>query len=1228
MTTPFARCRQFEILVLRCLVWLMPMFAGAQVIVVAHYDFENGLADSTGSQPPLVLQGNATWEQGRLRFEALADKATVNIPNSLLYTSSTAALELDAWIRTDAMLGYGISAATVLGMYNGWNAMLQFTQDKWSASPRALIGQAREPAAAALITPYWDHGISHHLQLVLDATHASLWIDGRLVGKTTATGDLPCWNRTGTSALSMGQFKGVIEELTIKRHLAPPEYADQTDTFSITSSVIESGNQLVVCWNSRPGTQYTVETSPDLVNWTSHPSSVMTASSLRSEVALELPPGQPKLFARVRLGNAFDGQGPLLVSHVDNQPLTGSTTTLKWMPNGTVDEFIVKAGSTLGGAQYFQSPTLPSSSVEFPIEGLPARGETVHITLRYRKGVSWYEKRLTLQAMRSDDLPTEREGLFPIARPLYAGIDQILVLSNRWIIAAVADTQQVAARINTLSGGQFQAQIDSWNRGSPAGNSPSWGAWTALPQIRDTYIAQARTELDETRYTRPDFYALSSPDDARYATATEPLRATQYYVGLNDAETPGMHNLHYAHYCYLEMPAPMESGRHYTVTLDDGKTATFLYDEQRTISRAIKVNQAGYLPDSTKRYAYIGAAVHGMGPLPLQHASTFSVINVATGEVALTGPVTLREANPRFSVKPGSSDNPTTRPLMLGEDLYQIDLNGLTATGNFFISVPGVGRSWTFRHAADAYGEAFYIAARGMYHQRASLAYQMPFTPWQRKKAHTDPIYESALVCFGFGDFDEPSNYQRFDIVGATTDLSRATTNVCGGWYDAADWDRNLRHYTNIFDMLYAYEIAPAKFSDGAMNIPESGNGIPDLLDEAEYGLEVWTRSMTSSGGVSGMVETWTHPSMTDATAAYSYSVRTRWSSLLYAAAAAQLAELLAPIHPDKSAFYRERAELAFSFGNQSSSSLRSITIPAKTNRGSGTPYSYNWTETDEMIRPYQLHARLRLYYLTGNNDYLDNIDNYLVGAIPWQWPNTLKDGVPWFYFPVAHRGAGIFSQATIDTWRAKFIDGASGLAAQLEGMPYRHTWPRYQDYWMAWGESNMANRGRVLLQAYALTQNPVFRDTALANLDYMFGSNAMGMSWTTGIGFTYPAVLQHEVSDTDGIDDPVPGLSVYGIDGGPMHHTLRNNVWSSPSNAANSSQQVFFADPGAPFYRRWTPHPTANTGQCEFTVHETMSAVLFNCAMLLPDGWQPSAALKNRKPRHKDSLFGYWLLP
>jgi endoglucanase len=34
-------------------------------------------------------------------------------------------------------------------------------------------------------------------------------------------------------------------------------------------------------------------------------------------------------------------------------------------------------------------------------------------------------------------------------------------------------------------------------------------------------------------------------------------------------------------------------------------------------------------------------------------------------------------------------------------------------------------------------------------------------------------------------------------------------------------------------ELLFAFEMAPRNFRDGELNIPESGNGVPDVLDEA-----------------------------------------------------------------------------------------------------------------------------------------------------------------------------------------------------------------------------------------------------------------------------------------------------------------------------------------------------------------------------------------------------------
>src|SRR5690606_12794187 len=96
------------------------------------------------------------------------------------------------------------------------------------------------------------------------------------------------------------------------------------------------------------------------------------------------------------------------------------------------------------------------------------------------------------------------------------------------------------------------------------------------------------------------------------------------------------------------------------------------------------------------------------------------------------------------------------------------------------------------------------------------------------------------------------------------------------------------------------------------------------------------------------------------------------------------------------------------------------------------------------------------------------------------------------------------------------------------------------------WGANMMMNFNRSLMIAHQLTGDAKYRDAALANTDFMLGANPMGMSWTTGMGFVYPIDIQHSMSENDGIVDPVPGITLYGITGGPIYHQFRNTVWVS----------------------------------------------------------------------------------
>lgn len=810
--------------------------------------------------------------------------------------------------------------------------------------------------------------------------------------------------------------------------------------------------------------------------------------------------------------------------------------------------------------------------------------------------------------------------------PEYDGVEQLLVLSDRWVIVVTSTIGQVLEEIDALSHGQLKRASAAWDE-SQAGDRLDWHAKRSAELLRNTYIAEAREKAGERALKLPASYVISSVDDTRYETPQNPTQVGYVLVGLGAGEQAGAPPVDYAHYSYLEFPEPMQSGHAYTVVVRDTKRVTFLYDEDQTVSRAIKVNQVGYLPDAPRKYAYLGAHIYGVGAMDFGIYDRFEVVNAADGSVALSGTLQLRDRHSRIVPERRRAGDKSIPPYINGEDVYEMDLTPLETTGDFYIRIPGVGRSWPFRHGPDAYGPVFYTAARGLYHQRCGIAYEAPYTLWKRHKCHTAPVYESDQISFGYGEFGKPEDYNVFDVVGGSMDRTRKTEDVWGGWHDAADWDRRNEHYSVIFDLLYAYEIAPENFVDGQLNLPESGNGIPDILDEAAYGLEVWAKSMTPEGGASGYVETYTHPTM-DQDIDYAFARRTRWDSLLFAAAAAQLAGHVKPFDQAAAERWEVLALRAYGYGNDPSNSLGKISIPAKSNRGEGAAYTVAWEEKDEYVAPFLLHARVRLYRLTGDESYLEGVGKTIQSTPePYDWPYTMKDYSPWLYFSMVH---GIESFLP-DFQRKKVVQSyliqpAEKLVALLEKIPYRRTWKRDQDAFMGFGNTDMTTAGRVLLIAYALTGEEKYREAAILNFDFMLGGNPMGMSWTTGIGYTYPVNIQHEVSAEDGIADPVPGITIYGVTGG-MYRALKETVWQSPGGEGAPGPVVFDA-PDVPLWRRWSCHPTLNVGQCEFTIQETMSSTIFCSALLLPSGWQPSAELKAKGPTPAASLFGLWYLP
>ncbi len=839
----------------------------------------------------------------------------------------------------------------------------------------------------------------------------------------------------------------------------------------------------------------------------------------------------------------------------------------------------------------------------------------------------------------AEPVPPFRWAGQELPQPALRGVDALAVINASRVAIGLDTSALLVAELDRASNGEYRRLLATWQAGKTAARPP-WEQRKRMFDMRDAGAAAAREAIGERKLGEAATFTISSSDDPAYAGGKAAAAARLMIIGLDGGENEGLLPVRYGIWSYLDLPTPMQPGKSYEIRLGGpfaGRSAGLTWNLDTCVSRAIKIDQVGYALGSTAPFAYLGWWIPGLGAVDFGELPAWEAVDAASGAVVAQGAARLRDAASRFLPTKDAPDQ-DKRPHITGEKVYEIDLSGIRAPGSYYLRVAGVGRSWPFRVAADVYGEAFYIAMRGLYHQRGSFALEQPWTAWTRPRLHTQPVFESQLPPYGVGALGQPRGFERFDVVGGSLDRTRSTADVVGGWYDAADWDRGFAHYTVSFDLCWLYDQRPAAFTDRQLNIPESGNGIPDLLDEAEFGLRVWLRSQTAAGAVAGWVEARTHPSGTDERYPYAYSLRTRWSTLGFAAAASWLARQLQPFDAKLSATYLAAARKAFTWGIDPANSLGEVQIQARKRRGDGDPYTIAWNEREEQWRPYELLARQHLFLATGEEAYLSGLAELAAKApVPYAHPWSNKDHSVRFseLLAVGSAPPGIPAErlAQLRTsipaelaqrFATQILAPADALAGLCDTMPYRMTWPKQQDYWMGWGASSLHNHNRALLSAASLRPADAYRTAIQANAAYMFGANPLGLSWTTGIGVVYPVVLQHESSEIDGIRDPVPGLSVYGVDGG-THGDLRRQAWSMKQGSGT----VDFCNPGVvPTFRRWSAHPHTNAGQCEFTIHETMAATILSTAMLMPDGWQPPAALLTRGPRPEAHCFGYWYLP
>ncbi|MBC8139187.1 MAG: glycoside hydrolase family 9 protein, partial [Fibrella sp.] len=356
--------------------------------------------------------------------------------------------------------------------------------------------------------------------------------------------------------------------------------------------------------------------------------------------------------------------------------------------------------------------------------------------------------------------------------------------------------------------------------------------------------------LDVDRAALPRSYRISSTGDVAFKQPLVPVRVGRKSKGTDFAwfadkfENGRVINSrpdHAAeHWLYLELPAPMKPGKTYRIRTD-GLTAkqptrTLTYVVGKSRSEAVHVNTLGYVPDAPQKFAYVYHWMGDRGSLDLKQVQgkPFYVVNTKTGKRVFTGAVRFRQTKTNQETLHKTDSPPHGN--FLNADVWECDFSGLKTPGTYVVAVEGVGCSWQFRVDPDIYREAFRTVARGLYHNRSGIALVKPYTEFQRPAPHHPKLTP------GFADKLRYTRVHSQDWGSEGGDAQKLTAESPGtledawGWYqDAGDWDGYYSHLRPAQELLLVFEMGHRKFADSELNLPESGNGIPDIVDEAAW---------------------------------------------------------------------------------------------------------------------------------------------------------------------------------------------------------------------------------------------------------------------------------------------------------------------------------------------------------------------------------------------------------
>lgn len=478
---------------------------------------------------------------------------------------------------------------------------------------------------------------------------------------------------------------------------------------------------------------------------------------------------------------------------------------------------------------------------------------------------------------------------------------------------------------------------------------------------------------------------------------------------------------------------------------------------------AVRYNQQGYLPKDVKRALVTNFGEERFLLLDSLGKKVFEAPLVYNGEWSLSG-----------------------------DSVWLADFSEFTTPGRYTLWVNDSVRSGEFRIGGSWLQGELRAALKSYYLTRSGMEMTKKYAGiYARPKTHAD---------------DKLLFHKSMERAG--------TWDGHGGWYDAGDYGKYVVNGgVSVATLLLAYEMHPRAMQFDNLGIPESGNRIPDVLDEARYELEWFLRMQDKDGGVFFKVaaDNW-DGFVNPANTSYTRRVvgKSTASTLNFAAAVAQAAGVYAPFDKAFAKRCLAAAQRAYAWALANAA----VPFPPYT-EGSG---AYD----DSRFEDEFFWAEAMLWRVTGSADYktavLARMENVPV-QMDLSWQNTGNLG--WIALGLQTRDADLQARA-----RSGIAAMADKIVAEIEGSEFRVATSSFY-----WG-SNGVVLNRALLVG---VQNVWRRDEKMRNalvevVDYINGRNAVGTHFVIGMVDSSPKNPHHRLIASDGVEAPIPGLLVGGV--------------------------------------------------------------------------------------------------